>query len=265
MFFFGNIIDYDQKAGIDRSIDQSRSQLKVKSQRHAIHTRSTDKKSKQDERRKKSRRHSDPISPVLMGCQRPILPVQPRILQSVVYRLRSFSFFWGSDRIAIESDPSLLWLLSGDFHAQLMFMTSDCVAAITHWKSQDRRGESGEEGRRLRETFGLSDRTRSRSIERPIAWGSLNHARNHLNENVAARKLATVFSSFFLRFEFMFIADIWHVKIKAWLMPQPIFTCSPLFTTRQDIENANRISHTAFKGGLFFCIFCVWVLRRKSA
>jgi len=197
MFFFGNIIDYDQKAGIDRSIDQSRSQLKVKSQRHAIHTRSTDKKSKQDERRKKIRRHSDPISPVLMGCQRPILPVQPRILQSAVYSLRSFSFFWGSDRIAIESDPSLLWLLSGDFHAQLMFMTSDCVAAITHWKSQDRRGESGEEGRRLRETFGLSDRTRSRSIERPIAWGSLNHARNHLNENVAARKLATVFSSFF--------------------------------------------------------------------
>lgn len=69
-------------------------------------------------------------------------------------------------------------------------------------------------------------RTRSRSIDRSIVRRNgyrLNHARNHLNENVAARKLATVlfFRDSHSRFEFMFIADIWHVKIKAWLMPQP--------------------------------------------
>lgn len=258
MFFFGNIIDYDQKAGIDRSIDQSRSQLKVKSQRHAIHTRSTDKKSKQDERRKKIRRHSDPISPVLMGCQRPILPVQPRILQSVVYSLRSFSFFWGSDRIAIESDPSLLWLLSGDFHAQLMFMTSDCVAAITHWKSQDRRGESGEEGRRLRETFGLSDRTRSRSIERPIAWGSLNHARNHLNENVAARKLATVFSSFFfcdLNLCSSPIFDMWKSK-PDWCHNR--FSLAPLFSPLGRILKTQIEFHIPHLRGAYFFVYFVF-------
>jgi len=135
-----------------------------------------------------------------MGCQRPILPVQPlQIPHSPVYSLQSFSFFWGSDRIAIESDPSLLWLLSGDFHAQLMFMTSDCVAAITHWKSRGIRGESGRRRMPIERNLWTLGRTRSRSIDRSTSRSHgdrLNHARNHLNENVAARKLATVFFFF---------------------------------------------------------------------
>lgn len=198
----------------------------------------------------------------LMGCQRLILLVL--VLEFPSLHSALLLFLLGKrDRIAIESDPSLLWSLSGDFHAQLMFMTSDCIAAITHWKSANRRGWGN---------LWTLTRTRSRWSRRSIVRSNgdrLNHAWNHLNENVAARKLATVF---FLLFSFFFPFAIWIYVHRRYLTCEnqslidatttdfPL-VISPLFPTLAGYWNCNSSKCTyRVRGDFFYFFFFFWCL-----
>lgn len=166
--------------GSHRTIDRSK-QVTIESKKRSTHN-PLDKKATRCRIKGEGCRtavgHSDPIS-LFNGVPKAASPLDiylPHLPpKSPPFSSLSPASFRKRDRIAIESDPSLLWLLSGDFHAQLMFMTSDCVAAITHYKSQiDGPGNRSEMEMEMEKPLDSHQNKISidRSIDRPTEWVS---------------------------------------------------------------------------------------------
>lgn len=114
--------------------------------------------------------------------------------------VRSYWSVWSFDRLINSSllcaiFGLLVLILSLDFHAQLMFMTSDCVAAITQLNS-----------------------TRLQSILSPVAVAQLASECCTYLESCRLANLANLETRIAFAIWIYVLPPAWHVKIKSWLM-----------------------------------------------